>query len=227
MGIKAALFWFGVIFFLVVTWQLFDLPSDSELKVMVTQWIADYGLLILFFGSFLEALLLIGFYFPGSVLIFVGVGLAPSATFAFFAVLTVSAGMLVGYACNYFIGRYGWYKLLMKLGMKQGIENAQTKMEKNDVRYISYTFWHPGLAAFTATAAGILQIGIKRFLVLAFIAVACWNTLWGVLVYNLGDLALTLVEFSTVFIMISIWVVFELCMMILRKRKQKLDFIQH
>ena len=177
--------------------------------VITKGWLASYGLLILFVGAFLESVLLLGFYFPGSVLIFLGVGLAPSALDAVIAVLVVDIAMLTGQSFNYFLGRYGWYKLLVKFGMAGGIENAKLKMEHNDVRYIAYTFWNAGLASFTSTAAGILQIGYKRFITLAIIAIAFWNTLWGILVYSLGEKALTLVEFRTVLFFIFLWVLFE------------------
>ena len=221
MGIKPALFWFGTIIFLVVTWQIFDLPSNEELIVITKQWLESYGLWILFLGAFLESILLVGFYFPGSVLIFLGVGLAPTPMDAFFAVICVDAAMVCGQSVNYFLGKYGWHKLFMKLGMKSGIESAQVKMQQNDVRYIAYTFWHAGLAAFTATAAGVLQIGYKRFVVMAVVALAFWNTLWGVLVYSLGEKSLALVNFQTVFIMIGIWVLFELVMLLVRKKTKE------
>ncbi len=153
-------------------------------------WIDTYGLQLVFLGSFLEALLLVGLYFPGSLVIFLGVGLASSGTEAFVSVLAVSAGMFGGYLLNYMLGRYGWYRVLLRLGLRPGIERAQHKMQQSDVRYIFYTFWNPGLAAFTTTAAGILQQPPKRFFYLCVAAIVVWNTFWGVLVYSLGRDAL-------------------------------------
>jgi len=223
MGIKASLFWFGVILFLIVTWQIFDLPSNEELIVITKGWLGSYGLWMLFIGAFLESVLLVGFYFPGSVLIFIGVGLAPSIADAVIAVLVVDIAMLTGQSFNYFLGRYGWYKLLVRFGMKSGIENAQNKMLQNDVRYIAYTFWNAGLASFTSTAAGILHIGYKRFITLAIIAIVFWNTLWGILVYSLGEKALTLVEFRTILFFIFIWVLFEGVLFVYRKRNKEVS----
>lgn len=223
MGIKTSLFWFGILLFLIVTWKIFDLPSNEELIVITKGWLDSYGLWMLFVGAFLESVLLIGFYFPGSVLIFLGVGLAPTGWDAFIAVLVVDIAMLSGQSFNYFLGRYGWYKLLVKFGMKGGIENAQLKMQQNDMRYILYTFWHAGLASFTATAAGVLRIGYKRFITLAIIAIAFWNTLWGVVVYSLGEKALTFVEFRTVLFFIFLWVLFELSMFVYKKRGNKVS----
>ena len=217
MGLKPALFWFVLVGLLTTVWKLLDLPSDVAMAGIVTQWLMQYGLLLIVIGSFLEALLFIGFYFPGSVIIFLGVALAPDTFHAFLAVVAVSVGMLCGYTLNYLFGKYGWYRIFLKLGMQNGIANAQAKMVKNDVRYIFYTFWNPGLASFTSTAAGILQLRYKRFLVLMVIAVVIWNTFWGVLVYSLGESALLLLDFVLALKIIGIWILFELGLLVLNR----------
>jgi membrane protein DedA with SNARE-associated domain len=217
MGLKPALFWFAIIAVLAIVWKLLDLPSDAELVSIVREWLEKYGLLIIFFGSFIEAILFVGFYFPGSVIIFLGVGLAPDPLSALLAVLAVSAGMLCGYTINYILGKYGWYRIFLKLGMKSGIENARMKMQKNEVRYIFYTYWNPGLAAFTSTAAGILRLPFKRFLVLMILAILLWNVFWGVVVYSLGESALALLDFKLVLKVIAVWILFEIGLLIWKK----------
>lgn len=163
MGLKNALTWFGLVLLLGVTWWALDLPPEAELIRTISNWLATYGLVVIFLGSILEAILFVGFYFPGSLIIFLGVGLAPNPLQALYAVIAVSLGMLCGYHINYIVGRYGWYRIFLKLGMKKGLENAQAKMQNNDIRYIFYTFWNPGLASFTSTAAGILHLPYVRF----------------------------------------------------------------
>jgi len=209
MGIKSALFWFVLISFLAITWKILDFPPEDEMKLIVSGWIATYGLLIVLIGSFLEALLFVGFYFPGSLVIFLSVALSPNPKVAFITVLFVSIGMFFGYSSNYIMGKYGWHRLFLKLGMKNGIENAKIKMQKSDVRYVMYTFWNPGLAAFTSTAAGILHIGYYRFAGLAVLAIAIWNTFWGILVYSLGESALSLIGFTLVLKVIAFWLIVE------------------
>jgi membrane protein DedA with SNARE-associated domain len=222
MGLKPALFWFSLIAVLAVVWKLLDLPADTEMAQIVSGWIAHYGLLIVFMGSLLETILFVGFYFPGSVIIFLGVALAPDPLSAFLAVLTVSAGMLSGYTINYLLGKYGWYKVFLKLGMQRGIENARVKMQRNEARYIFYTYWNPGLASFTSTAAGILQLRYQRFLVLMLLAIAVWNTFWGVLVYSLGKSALMLLSFKLVLKVIAVWILFEIGLLVWRKTSKGL-----
>ncbi len=217
MRIKSAFFWLCVVVFLTVTWKLLDLPSEALMQSTVSAWLHEYGLYIVLLGSFLETLLFIGLYFPGSVIIFLSVALAPSSFAALVTILVVSLGMFCAHITNYILGKYGWYRVFLKLGMKSGIENAKSKMTKNDVRYIFYTFWNPGLASFTSTAAGILQISTKRYVVLIIFAILLWNTVWGIIVFYLGETALTLLSFTTVLIVISLWICFELTLLLWRK----------
>ncbi len=217
MGIKSALFWFVLVLALMGIWKLLDLPPESEMIEIVSVWIGQYGLLIIFTGAFLESLLFIGLYFPGSLIIFLGVGLSSDGYEATLSVIGVSLGMLCGYTINYLVGWHGWHKLFLKLGMKEGLERAQYKMQQSDIRYIFYTFWNPGLAAFTATAAGLLQYPIKRFFNFSTAAIIVWNAFWGVLVYSLGKDALVLLDFTVVLKVIGVWVLLEIGLVLHRK----------
>ncbi|MFM2339695.1 MAG: hypothetical protein RLZZ360_331 [Candidatus Parcubacteria bacterium] len=219
MGIKSALFWFGLVLGLALLWRLFDLPPETEMIAIVSSWLSQYGLWVLLFGSFLESLLFIGLYFPGSLIIFLGVGLAPDPTAAFWSVCAVSVGMAGGYSINYLLGKYGWYRLFLRFGLRRSILQAQANLERHDTRYIFYTFWNPGLAAFSSTAAGIVQMRLYRFVVRAGLAILLWNTFWGVLVYTLGKDALQLLDVRLILFIIGMWVLFECSLLAWRRLK--------
>lgn len=221
MGIKPALFWFSVVGTLAVIWKLLDLPSETEMMTIVSSWLSIYGLYLVLAGSFLESLLFIGIYFPGSIVIFISVALAPDVTSALTTVFCISLGMFAGYSVNYLLGKYGWYQLFLKLGMRDAIDRAQVKMQRNDIRYVFYTYWNPGLASFTATAAGILKMNYQRFLLLSITAILVWNTFWGVLVYSLGESALVLLDFTVVLKIAMVWIIFELGMIVWNKYYKK------
>lgn len=221
MGLKPALFWFTLLSVLILIWKLLDLPPEEVMVQLVRDWLLEYGLYIVFVGSLIETVLFVGIYFPGSLIIFLSVALSPNPQHAAFAVLTVSAGMICGYTINYLLGKYGWYKLLLKIGMRQGIEVAQAKLNTNDVRYIFYTYWNPALAAFTSTAAGVLQLHYRRFLFLMLGAIAVWNTFWGVLAYSLGETILILMDAMLLLLMVGVWILFEIGLVVWRVYKRK------
>jgi membrane protein DedA with SNARE-associated domain len=223
MGLQSASMWLVLVLILSGTWYLLDLPKDAELILILSDWLARYGLPLLFISSLLESVLFVGFYFPGSLIIFLGVGLAASIPDAMVAVAMVSLGMIGGYGIDYLLGRYGWYRFFLRLGMRQGLARAEVKMQQNDARYVFYTFWNPGLAAFTATAAGVLRVPVRRFAFLGLLAILVWNTFWGVLVYMLGATALSLVNFKVVISVIGLWISFELTMVFWRRRATDKD----
>jgi len=65
MGIKPALFWLVLLSILAILWKLLDLPAEEKMIQIVSDWIRMYGLWIVLIGSLMEALLFVGFYFPG------------------------------------------------------------------------------------------------------------------------------------------------------------------
>ncbi len=209
MGLRTAVFWFLFVLSLTILWWILDLPPEHELIEIVSGYLKEYGLWLLLVSSFIEALLFIGFYFPGSLVIFLGVALAADITQATVAVVVVSVGMAAGYTVNYLLGKYGWYRLFLHLGMSDSIDSAQYQLLRHDTRYIFYTFWNPGLAAVTATAAGTLRSPRWRFARRASVAIMTWNTFWGVLVYTLGYDSLRLLDFRLILSLIAAWILFE------------------
>jgi len=175
---------------LSLVWVIFRLPSAIELTDIVKDWFAIYGLPVLFISSILESMLLIGSYFPGVFVIFISVILARSPGEAIFMVCVATCGLLIGHIFSYLLGRYGWYKLLVKLGMKSSVEQAQTKLLKKGPTAIFSSYWLPSLGALTDTAAGIIGMPFKTFITYAVISAIFWDSLVGIIVYILGDKAL-------------------------------------
>jgi membrane protein DedA with SNARE-associated domain len=119
------LFGLAVAGMLSLIWVILDLPSRDVLEGWARGWIATYGYPIVLIGSFFEALLLIGWYFPGSVIIFLSVILAPTPQSAVVSVILVTCGLYAGYTFNFFLGTYGWYRLFLLWGIRAQLEDAQ------------------------------------------------------------------------------------------------------
>ncbi len=197
----------GVLFVLYLVWLLLDLPPQEQMIEIIKGYLATYGYATVLLGSFLEALLLIGWYFPGSLVIFLSVILSPTAASAALAVVCVTIGLYAGYTVNFFLGKYGWHRLLIKFGIREHLEEAQQKLARYGVRAIFSSYWNPGLASFTATAAGVLQYKVRTFLISSLVAVTLWNIFWGVLVYRLGERALdTLLSWPFAIFTVVVWI---------------------
>jgi membrane protein DedA with SNARE-associated domain len=190
-----------------MVWKLLDLPSDAELVVIVKNWFATYGLWIVFVGALIEGFLLLGQYFPGGFIIFLGViSAGKHIPRAAEVVSIVCLAFFISYTLNYWVGKYGWYRLLIKFGLKQSLEHAKEKLEKQGLNAVILSYWEPNLASITATAAGILQIPLRKFQIYSAVGIIVWNIFWGVLVYSLGENALKIVGFKYIIVIFLIWV---------------------
>ena len=143
-------------FLVFLIWIAFNLPSADELVSIVTNYFNNYGLWIVFISALIEGFFIIGQYFPGSTIIFIGViSAGKDVVRAAEIVLIVGVAFTMAYYGDYLIGRYGWYKLFLKFGLKKPIEQAKKKISKHAFKGIISSYWEPSLATIAATASGI------------------------------------------------------------------------
>lgn len=183
-----------VIVSMYAVWELFNLPPAQELALQVEGLFDRYGLPILFLSSLVEGMLLVGGYFPGQFVIILGVAISDSPAEAIVTVLVAMAGLYIAHILNYFLGKYGWYRLLTRCGFMSSIENAKGKVMKGEFVSLLSTYFMSSVAAIVDTAAGILQMPVRKFLLYSFVALAFWATLVGTLVYVIGENVVTLVS---------------------------------
>ncbi len=189
-------------------WQLFNLPTDEQLIVIIEQYFNRYGLIIVFLSSLLEGVCFLGWYYPGSIIIFLSVIFAgKNIPLAMLVVLLVTLGLFSAYVINFFIGKYGWHKLLLFFGLRKEVERMQVKLSRHGWRTLFATYWDPNLASLTSTAAGILQLPFKKFFLYSFLAATLWDIFWGAVTFFLGKKVLTLFGLWFVVAIFIIWCV--------------------
>lgn len=190
-----------------VIWKLFGLPTDSELLIIVKDYFARYGLFVVFVSALIEGFFLLGQYFPGGFVIFLGViSAGKDIEKAGEVVAVVCVAFFIAYTLNFWLGKYGWYQLLVKFGLREQLENAKAKLTKHGLNAVIFSYWEPNLASITATAAGVLDFPLKKFSIYSLIGIVVWNAFWGILVYVLGESALQVVGLKWVLIIFALWV---------------------
>jgi membrane-associated protein len=193
---------------MILFWKLFGLPSPEELVSIITGYFDRYGLLVIFLSSLIEGFLLLGQYFPGGFVIFFGViSAGKSIGRAIQVVIVVSTAFFIAYYLNYLVGKYGFYKLFEKFGLKKSIDKAKKKLRKHTFKAILFSYWEPNLASITATAAGILEIPLKKFLLYSRVGITVWNTFWGALVFILGGTALKFTGIRYITVVLLVWII--------------------
>lgn len=204
-------------------WKIFGLPSDSAMIEIVKGYFNSYGLYVVFIGALIEGFLLLGQYFPGGFLIFLGViSAGKDVPKVVEVVAVVSLAFFISYTLNYWVGKYGWYKLLVKFGLSRSLENGRQKLLKQGLNAVIFSYWEPNLASIIATAAGVLNISLPKFSLYSAVGIVIWNTFWGTVIYLLGSAALNLIGFKYVVIIFCGWIAIILIKHYLFKKNSSL-----
>ncbi len=194
--------------FVLLLWRALGLPKEDVLIETTKNWFDHFGLWVVFVSAILEGTLILGQYYPGGLVIFLGVIAAGHDIPKIIQVVAVvSLAFLIGYSIDYLIGRYGWYKLFLKFGLKKSLDKAQDKLQKHELSAVIFSYWEPNLASITATAAGILQVPLVKFSLHSAAGIIIWNAFWGTLVASLGAKALQLIGLKWILIIFSAWVI--------------------
>lgn len=168
-------------------------PSGKELVDFLETLYGRFGYEIITIASFLEALALINFFVPGVLAVGFGVVFARVGDLDLsWVILAATGGAILGYMLDFSLGRFGVGQLLERLGYKEIIDKAKLTVEKFDLKTFSLGFIHPNIGAVVALAAGALKMDFKKFFILAFLATLVWYILWGLLIFALGKVFLTI-----------------------------------
>jgi membrane protein DedA with SNARE-associated domain len=201
----------GVFALLYVVWIALDLPPEQTIIETARGYLDRYGIAIVLLCAYIEGLLLIGWYFPGTlVVIFAFVIAGPDAARVAQVAAAAGLGLFAAYVTNYFVGKYGWYRLLLAFGLREPLDNAQRRLTKYGLSAVIMTYWQANLASCISTAAGILQFPARRFVAISFLAEAFWISFWATLIFFLGKAALSLAGFRIIFLAILIWITVRL-----------------
>lgn len=204
---------FGAFYLL---WIFFEMPSQDELIILSNAYFEKYGLITIFVSAILESVLMMGWYYPGSLVIVLGAVLAGNDLVQLSLVwLLTTLGFIMSYVLNFYVGKHGWYRLIAALGFREALEKAKSQLIVYGPRAIFFTYWHPNLAALTSTAAGILSIPFRTFILYSIAATVPWNIAWTTLAYFLGEKAIDAIGPKFVLAFIAIWI----AVILIRKKK--------
>jgi len=209
-----------VIFFIGdVVWRAFGLPDVQGTIEIIKGLFATYGYPLVFLSALIEALLLVGLYVPGSVALVLSATLAGQGVLnIWLVILLITLGFLIAVIINYALGRYGWYRVLVRFGLKDALERMKLRAEKGGMKLIHLTYLNPNLASLSATSFGILHINFGKFLFHSIIAFIYWNILWGFSFYFLGDWVEEYLDYTNLVIAIVAFIFIRIVYVVVRKR---------
>ena len=185
-------------------------PTSEELLSSVSNFYGNWGYEIVFIASFIEALILINLFAPGTVAVGLGAVFARigelDLTIGIFLAVT---GSLLGYVLDYCLGFFGLSKLIENLGFKKSFENTIKILQISSMRSFSLAFIHPNIGAVASFVAGSLKMNFTKFLTLSSLSTIAWYSLWGILGFALGEVflkVLTRYAFVILIFILSVWI---------------------
>lgn len=152
--------------------ELFTLDTLQELARL-------YGYWAVFIGIAIENM---GIPLPGETIVIVGGFLAGSGELNYWLVLSSAiAGAILGDNFGYWVGRFGGWQLLVKIGrvfglQEQQLEQAKIRYSKNAVQAVFFGRFVTLLRIFAGPLAGITQMPYKQFLLCNSGGATVWAT---------------------------------------------------
>ncbi len=193
----------GLFFLFYLIWEILDLPKQAEMMVIAERYFNNYGLMAVFLSAMLEGLFLFGLYFPGSFVVLLSVTLFGDDPNTMISIIfVVILGLLSAYSINFALGKYGWYKFFVRLGLSAKIEEVKSDLLKHGRKTILVSGWHPNFASITATVAGIIHVPFREYFYYSSISTIAWCLFWGLLACFFGNAILSFGIMRVVIILI-------------------------
>tara|TARA_Y100000034_G_scaffold79352_1_gene95294 strand:- start:70 stop:711 length:642 start_codon:yes stop_codon:yes gene_type:complete len=161
----------ALIFYLIVVilWKFEIIPPPIEILNMLEGLYNQFGLLGLAIGAFLEGIVYLGLYFPGSTVVALAVFISDGSFMSLFQIALVVAGVLtITSFINYFLGR--------NVKFKEKRDKIPEKHIKFSKKFI-LAFLHPNILAFYFFNAGIKREGFWKISLVPLIMIP-----WGLVI---------------------------------------------
>lgn len=195
----------------VVLYRLLNLPSPDSLLAIAESSYAHYGYWVVFIGALAEGMLVANWYLPGSGVIVFGVVISAKGSLNVLMVLAlVVLGFWITSVINYGLGRYGWYHLLLRFGLREPLERMRQRVHGIGLRIVFATYFHPNVGALAAASCGILRLPFIRFNVYSLAALLIWNSLWTAVVYLVGPKMLRVLNVWLILPVLVAWMLYAL-----------------
>lgn len=170
------------------------IPSTQEIIDHFASIYARYGYEIIFASAALEALVLVNLFVPGLIAMALGAIFARTGHMELtFVVLAATSGVMVGYIIDYFLGYFGFGDFFSKTGLGWMVKKAKQQLNKLGNHGLILGFAYPNVASFLSLAAGTTKMNFGWFILIAALSSAFWMPIWGIIIYSLGDIFLTVI----------------------------------
>ena len=195
----------------VVLWTINLIPPPTEILIFLENLYSKYGLIGLSIATFLEGIVYLGLYFPGSFIILLSVILSEGTFISLFKIsLVVALTLTMTSLINYWLGRHLRFKHL---------EEDLLVNPKKTSRGLWLSSIHPNLLAFYFFDSGIRKQSSLKIIYVPFIMILI-GLFYSYLIYPLRFVLREQIEKPYIMItLIFIW--FAVAFIFANKRRKK------
>lgn len=169
---------------LMIVWRVFGLPEPDQVYQVVIELFEEHGLVIVAVCAFVEGIVLVNLYFPGSAVIVIGVAAAGGDIPRVVAVVAVTTvAFVLASQVNYFVGFLGLHTIIERFGGTRWLQAAHKRYEKHGILVVPPSFVHPNIGAFMSVTCGLARMTWRHFTALAVASILVWNILWGIVAF--------------------------------------------
>lgn len=164
---------------LVLLWKFGAIPSPSGILLFLEGLYHSYGLFGLFTASFLEGLVYVGLYFPGSIIVALAVILSDGSFLSLFTIsLVVACALTLASIIDYYLGK----KVIASKLHRESLLIDKKVLSSE----LFLSMLHPNVLAFYFFNSGVKS---GRFLKLIFVPIALIPYVlgWGYLIYLIKE----------------------------------------
>lgn len=178
---------------LIILGPVLHLPLGSQLLFLFKKYCGNYGYFVVMLAAFAEGLIVVNTYAPGSTVVILGAVAARSGILSIWGVIaTALFGFMLGYISCFALGLYGWYSAVRNRNINSALERVRNEMALFGPKLIVIANIHPNTGSLAATAAGLLRVKFRIFLLITTASALFWTVFWCFIAYSLGDAAVLL-----------------------------------
>lgn len=163
----------------------------NQVYELVVELFASYGYWLVFFGLFLENIIVIGLFFPGDVVLLAGSFLASRGylEIGYIIILAIVAAVL-GNLVGYLVGRHGGRSLVVKLApnfFQKRLGQAETYFQAHGGKAVFLARFAAGVRVFMPAIAGFYRLELSVFFFYTTLGIIIWTLALGSLGYLFGE----------------------------------------
>lgn len=154
-----------------------------EILNILELYFSSYGYFIVFFAALIESIILLGFLLPGGLAVLLGGFFAQRDQLSvIFVIILAWLGMLLGDMINYWLGKNGFHKIIIKhLGLGNFLKRqklADDIHDKYGVWAIFYSHILGHIRSIICFSAGVVSFPERKYVSIVFGASFFWSLIY-------------------------------------------------